>query len=78
MRAWLKYRDVCVNSETYPTYSKKKYYSCMADLTMQRVARMKDMLEFMRDDFDGKGPYGYADSAKDALQKIHAMENRGE
>ncbi|MCE5230615.1 DUF1311 domain-containing protein [bacterium] len=72
--AWLKYRDLAVKSETSIHYSTLEYYADMADLTTQRIERMKSMLTDMSEGFNGKGPYGCRKPAKEALAKIKKME----
>ena len=72
--AWIKYRDLAVKSETYLRYSHEKYYMSMAELTRQRIARLKDMLEYMREGIGGAGPYNFMAPAKEALDKILKIE----
>lgn len=72
--AWLKYRDLAAESETSVYYSKDRYYVSMAELTRQRVERLKGMLENMRDGFGGKGPHSFVEPARQALEKIRKME----
>lgn len=72
--AWLKYRDLAVKSELSLHYSRKEYYMSLAELTMQRTERLKDMMKRMEGFFDGHGPGLFAEPAKAALEKIALLE----
>lgn len=74
--AWLAYRDLAAKAET-PDGTGDRFYQVMAELTQQRIERLKGLLKYMSNGLSGKGPYGYETLAAEGLKKYEMMEKAG-
>lgn len=73
--AWIKYRDLTVDNEMYLFDAKLRYYTTMAALTQERIDQLTSILDYMRNDMDGRGPNYYERPAEETLKKYKKAES---
>lgn len=71
--AWLAYRNLAAKAET-PGGEDFVYYRNMAELTQQRVDRLKRLLHYLNSGMSGRDSGGYESLATEGLAKYEAME----